>query len=292
MIVNPQVFNYRLTIGTLIIAFTTLAAYSFTSYNTGKSNEDFLKQEKKLLESQISEIISSYDTLETQNKSLVSKLNGATAEIGIVNDSLQQLKTQVSLIDNVKGELMGLKQQQHNLLKKGDSFINANHELVKEKTFISNNLEQQIQLNSILNIENEALEGALKKGALITANSFDAAAYIMKGSGKIIEVDKASDAQNIRVAFVIAENLLASKQEKELYIQVIGPDNNIIADKGAVTFDELSLIYSSKIKVNYNNQILEVCANIKTDDPLKEGRYYISVFEKDRRLGGTEIILL
>ena len=291
MIVNPQVFNYRLTIGTLIIAFTTLAAYSFTSYNTGKSNEDFLKQEKKLLESQISEIISSYDTLETQNKSLVSKLNGATAEIGIVNDSLQQLKTQVSLIDNVKGELMGLKQQQHNLLKKGDSFINANHELVKEKTFISNNLEQQIQLNSILNIENEALEGALKKGALITANSFDAAAYIMKGSGKIIEVDKASDAQNIRVAFVIAENLLASKQEKELYIQVIGPDNNIIADKGAVTFDELSLIYSSKIKVNYNNQILEVCANIKTNDPLKEGRYYISVFEKDRRLGGTEIIL-
>ena len=292
MIVNPQVFNYRLTIGTLIIAFTALAAFSFTSYNTGKSNEDFLKQEKKLLESQISEIISSYDTLETQNKSLVSKLNGATAEIGIVNDSLQQLKTQVSLIDNVKGELMGLKQQQHNLLKKGDSFINANHELVKEKTFISNNLEQQIQLNSILNIENEALEGALKKGALITANSFDAAAYIMKGSGKIIEVDKASDAQNIRVAFVIAENLLASKQEKELYIQVIGPDNNIIADKGAVTFDELSLIYSSKIKVNYNNQILEVCANIKTDDPLKEGRYYISVFEKDRRLGGTEIILL
>ena len=291
MIVNPQVFNYRLTIGTLIIAFTVLATYSFTSYNTRKSNEDFLKQEKKLLESQISEIISSYDKLETQNESLVSKLDGVTAEIVVVNDSLQQLKTKVSLIDNVRGELMGLKQQRHSLLKKGDSFVNANQELVKAKTFISNNLEQQIQLNSILNRENETLESALEKGALITANSFEAAAFIMKSSGKIIEIDKASDTKNIRVAFVIAENLLAPKQKKELYIQIIGPDNNIVADKGAVTFAESSLIYSSKVNVNYNNQILEVCTNIKTEEPLKEGRYYISVFEKDRRLGGTEIIL-
>jgi hypothetical protein len=291
MIVNPQVFNYRLTIGTLIIAFTALAAYSFTNYNTGKSNEDFLKQEKKLLESQISEIISSYDKLETLNETLVSKLDGATAKIEIVNDSLQQLKTQVSLIDNVRGELMNLKQQQHSLLKKGDSFVNANQELVKEKTFIANNLERQIQLNSILNTKNESLESAIEKSSLIRINSFEAAAYIMKSSGKIIEVDKASDTKNIRVAFVIAENLLASKQEKELYIQVIGPDNNIVADKGAVTFEESSLIYSSKINVDYNNKILEVCANIKTEEPLKEGRYFINVFEKDRRLGGTEIIL-
>ena len=291
MIVNPQVFNYRLTIGTLIIAFTALAAYSFTNYNTGKSNEDFLKQEKKLLESQISEIISSYDKLETLNETLVSKLDGATAKIEIVNDSLQQLKTQVSLIDNVRGELMNLKQEQHSLLKKGDSFVSANQELIKEKTFIANNLERQIQLNSILNTKNESLESAIGKSALIRINSFEAAAYIMKSSGKIIEVDKASDTKNIRVAFVIAENLLASKQEKELYIQVIGPDNNIVADKGAVTFEESSLIYSSKINVDYNNKILEVCANIKTEEPLKEGRYFINVFEKDRRLGGTEIIL-
>ena len=280
-----------MTIGTLIIAFTALAAYSFTNYNTGKSNEDFLKQEKKLLESQISEIISSYDKLETLNETLVSKLDGATAKIEIVNDSLQQLKTQVSLIDNVRGELMNLKQQQHSLLKKGDYFVSANQELIKEKTFIANNLERQIQLNSILNTKNESLESAIGKSALIRINSFEAAAYIMKSSGKIIEVDKASDTKNIRVAFVIAENLLASKQEKELYIQVIGPDNNIVADKGAVTFEESSLIYSSKINVDYNNKILEVCANIKTEEPLKEGRYFINVFEKDRRLGGTEIIL-
>ena len=291
MIVNPQVFNYRLTIGTLIIAFTALAAYSFTSYNTGKFNEDFLKQEKKLLESQISEIISSYDTLETLNESLVTKLDGVTAEIGIVNDSLKQLKAQVSLIDNVRGELMGLKQQQHSLLKKGDSFISANQELVKEKTLITNNLERQILINSVLNRENQTLESALEKGELIMANSFEAAAYIIKSSGKVIEIDKASDTKNIRVAFVIAENFLATKQEKELYIQIIGPDNNIVADKGAVTFAESSLIYSSKIKVNYKSRTLEVCANIKTENPLKEGRYYISVFEKDRRLGGTEIIL-
>ena len=122
MIVNPQVFNYRLTIGTLIVAFTALAAYSFTSYNTGKFNEDFLKQEKKLLENQISEIISSYDKLEEVNKSLIIKLDSANVEIGFAHNSLKQLKTDESIIVNIREELMGLKQQRRSLIKKGDSF--------------------------------------------------------------------------------------------------------------------------------------------------------------------------
>ena len=44
MIVNPQVFNYRFTIGTLVVAFTVLDAYSYTSYKYAQSKEDFLNQ--------------------------------------------------------------------------------------------------------------------------------------------------------------------------------------------------------------------------------------------------------
>jgi len=291
MIVNPQVFNYRLTIGTLIVAFTILAAYSYTNYNSIKSNEDFLKQEKKLLESQISEIISSYDYLENVNKSLTSELNGAKNKIETTYDSLIELKANMSLIAKYRDELMTLKSQEQSLLKKGDSFFNVNQILIKEKALVYEALEHQISLISDLRKENEKLENNISKGTQISANSFDAQAYKMKRSGEIIEVIKAEKANAIRVTFVLAENALALANKKNLIVQIIGPDNNVVADKGSVKFDDVSLIYSTKIKADYNKHALDVIADIETQEPLHKGKYYISVFENERRLGGTQIDL-
>lgn len=291
MIVNPQTFNYKVTIGTLLVAFSILAAYSYTSYSSNKSSEDFLNQEKKLLENQISEVISSYDQLGTVNASLKSELDNTKQEIALTKDSLAKLKADISLIYKYRDELLALKKQQSNLIKREDSFSNINSDLIKQNESIFNLLEKQNAVISSLEKDNEALNLTIKKAELVSAYSFDAAAYVLKNSGEIIEIEKASKAKNIRVAFVLAENKLAPQQEKDLYIQIIGPDNNVVADKGAIMFGESSLIYSSKVNVFYDNNSLEVCANVETTEELKSGRYYISVFDNTRRLGGTEIEL-
>ena len=49
MIVNPQVFNYKIVIGTLAVAFTSLAIYSYTNYSALQSKEAFFTQEKLAL---------------------------------------------------------------------------------------------------------------------------------------------------------------------------------------------------------------------------------------------------
>jgi len=41
MIVNPQEFNYRVTIGILVEVIAVFSAYGFTSYFTLKSSKDF-----------------------------------------------------------------------------------------------------------------------------------------------------------------------------------------------------------------------------------------------------------
>jgi peptidoglycan hydrolase CwlO-like protein len=291
MSVNPQVFSYKFTVGTLIVAFTILAAYSYTSYNSAKLNEDFLKQEKKLLESQISDILSSYDSLGEKNKSLVLELDNAESRIEVTLDSLVRLKADVSLIHKYRNQLTHLRKQQNSLIKKGDSFFGVNQELIKQNASITKVLEEQTSLISVLENEKETLKETLEKGALISANSFEARAYKLKKSGDQTETYKASVINNIKVSFIIAENKLAQNQDKELYIQVIGPDNNIVADKGAITFDEFSLIYSSKIRVNYTSKNLDVIANIEIPEVLQKGKYHINVFENERRLGSTQIDL-
>jgi hypothetical protein len=291
MNVNPLVFSYKFIIGTLIVAFTILSAYSYTSYNSAKLNEDFLKQEKKLLESQLSDVLLSYDSLGETNKSLISELGNAKNRIEITLDSLIQLKADVSLIHKYRNQLTRLRKQQNSLVKKGDSFFDANQELIKHNASIVKVLEQQTSLISVLENEKEILKETLENGALISANSFEARAYKLKSSGDQMETYKASVINNIKVSFIIAENRFARNQDKELYIQVIGPDNNIVADKGAVKFDKLLLIYSSKIRINYTSKNLDVMANIEIPEILQKGKYHINVFENERRLGSTQIDL-
>lgn len=291
MIVNPQVFNYRFTIGTLLVAFTVLAAYSYTSYTSTQSKEDFLNQEKKLLENQISKVISSYDELGSVNENLKLELNNTKTIIAQTKDSLDELQANMSLIFKYRDELLALKKQQSNLIKKGDSFLTVNEELSKQNASISKLLDKQIAVISNLKEDKAKLGNDIKMGSLVSANSFKATAFSMKKSGDIIETTKANKTKNIGISFVLAENPLATQQEKEFYIQIIGPDNNVVSDKGAIMFDKSSLIYSHKTSVLYNKTTIEVSANIETDKTLEAGRYIVNIFDNNKRLGSTKIIL-
>jgi len=292
MIVNPQVFNYRFTIGTLMVAFTVLAAYSYTSYTSSQSKEDFLNQEKKLLEDQVSKVISGYEELGSVNKSLKLDLENSKNIITQTQDSLQKLQANMSLIQKYRDELLALKKQQSNLIKKGDSFLAVNEELSKQNTSISKLLDKQAAIISNLKEDKNQLDNDIKMGAQVSANSFKATAFSIKKSGDVFETKKADKTKNISVAFVLAENPLATEQEKELYIQIIGPDNNVVSDKGAIEFDKSSLIYSYKTTILYNSNALDVSANIETNETLEAGRYIINVFDNNRRLGSTKIFLL
>ena len=291
MIVNPQVFNYKIVIGTLAVAFTSLAIYSYTNYSALQSKEAFFTQEKKLLEHQISQVISSYDNLKTLNNDLELKLSSLNELVKKTHDSLEFLQKKSHQPHTYNSQIKALKQEVTTLKNKERSYIDAQQSLLKQKESISNKLDIQKQMIANLNTNNEILNTNIKNAALLSANSFEASAYLKKTNGDIITIKKANRTKNIRVAFVLAENILTEKGEKELYIQIIGPDKNVIADKGVVRFDESSLIYSSKINVNYNNKALEVCTDVETSDPLTNGKYYVSVFEKGRRLGSTQIVL-
>ena len=63
MIVNPQLFNYRLIISSLIVVLIVLGAYSYSNYESIKSHESFLIQEKQLIESELSEMLDSYEEM-------------------------------------------------------------------------------------------------------------------------------------------------------------------------------------------------------------------------------------
>ena len=293
MIVNPQLFNYRLIIGSLIVAIAVLAVFSFTNYESIKSHQLFLEQEKKLVEGELSQMLVRYDEVSTTNDDISLKLKEAKLSTKTALDSLRLLKSDFSVISKYKSQLITLKSKNKELFETISSLDDINKKLEKDKLLAFNELKKQKEENSSLAKENKDLNKALEKGALLTANSFKAKAY-QTVSGKQYETKKASKATSIQVCFTLAENALALKGEKELYIQIVNPKNNVVADKGSIEFGTSSLIYSSKNNVYYNNDVVDICTNIEADiddKPLTKGIYYVSVFYKDRKLGSTQIVL-
>lgn len=289
MIVNTKVFNYRFTIGTLIVAIIVLASYGFSNYSAIKSDNDYLTHEKKLLQKELGDFIERYDELGLENTSLESQFENAKVRAQNAYDSLSILKANVSVLSQFRAELMFLKKQ--NKILQSDSLTKIIDDLVEENVEITDALKQQETLNASLEKENSSLTESIEEGSLLFANSFDAKVFREKKSGEKVETDKYSNAETFEICFVIGENPIASEGSKRLFIQILGPDNNVVNDKGAVNFGESSLIYSAIMNIEYNNVSEEICSIIPNNDSFKKGVYYVSVFENERKLGNTQIEL-
>ena len=293
MIVNPQLFNYRLIISSLLVVLTVLGVYSFTNYKSIESYKEFLKQEKFLIEKELSEMLKSYDGL-TQNYDLMaSQLQEAKLETKVTLDSLRLLKSDLSIITKFKDQLLVLKTRSKVLLGAIDSLNAANTKLQQEKRYALNTIEKKtIAINELEEV-NDSLNKTIDEASLLKANSIEAVSYKLK-SGKKRFTEKAKRANAIDVCIKLSENPLTKKGEKDIYIQIVSPQGNVVSDKGEVIFGNTSLIYSKKEIFNFDNNNLKICTAIiarDDDQPFSKGYYFVNVFHKDRKLGGTTIKL-
>lgn len=292
MIVNPQFFNYRIIIGSLIVGMTALGVFSYNSYESNKAHQRFLDQEKKLVESELSQMILRYDDLSVTNELISEQLDSAKTTAKSALEELRLMNSDFSVLSRFKSEVAVIKAKNTSLFKIVDSINLLNERLESEKHQAYTELNEQQKVNTSLIKINNSLNNKIEEGALLTANSFTAKAY--KSGVNASSTTKAAQTNRIDVCFTLAENTLTEKGMKDIYIQILNPLNNVIGKKGAVEFGQFLLFYSHKQRINYNNDVINVCSSVlaqENDKPFTEGTYYVSVFHKERKLGSTQIEL-
>ena len=110
---------------------------------------------------------------------------------------------------------------------------------------------------------------------------------IVRNSGKIVENDRTRRIDQIQTCFTITANDLSEAGEKNLYVQVYNPENELVGDKIAVEHDGGVMVYSAQSTVYYENDELDVCILANTDkEKLLEGNYKVYVYN-DATLIGT-----
>ncbi|MCT8339627.1 hypothetical protein MG296_06150 [Flavobacteriaceae bacterium TK19130] len=277
--------KFKVLIGVLSVLLIALAVYTVTLYNDSKDTVSNLEQQKETIENELEELIANYDEVIQENELKDKDLLAARERIEVLLDSVKDAKANAALIDRYRAEIGRLKEERKMLFKRADSLIAVNERLAIERDSTTTVLTETRKVVDSVNEQNTEMAETIKKGSIVNAIDLKGDAVIVRNSGKVVDTRRASRADKLRACFTLAPNPIAKTGDRDIYVQVINPKNNLLGVKEATEFENGVLSYSNKTTVFYENEELDVCVYVDaTENNLIEGRYIINVFD-----GGTQV---
>ncbi|WP_203294573.1 coiled-coil domain-containing protein [Luteirhabdus pelagi] len=277
--------KFKVLIGVLSVLLIALAVYTVTLYNDSKDTVSNLEQQKETIENELEELIANYDEVIQENELKDKDLLAARERIEVLLDSVKDAKANAALIDRYRAEIGRLKEERKMLFKRADSLIAVNERLAIERDSTTTVLTETRKVVDSVNEQNTEMAETIKKGSIVNAIDLKGDAVIVRNSGKVVDTRRASRADKLRACFTLAPNPIAKAGDRDIYVQVINPKNNLLGVKEATEFENGVLSYSKKTTVFYENEELDVCVFVDaTENNLIEGRYIINVFD-----GGTQV---
>lgn len=290
---NPT--KFKVLIGILVALLLGLGAYTISLFKENKSNSSNLTkqmQEKQGIEDELENLIAKYDEVIENNELKDQDLLEARDRINTLLADVKKAELNEGLLKRYKAEINRLKTERDRLFKKADSLIAVNNQLLVERDSTNTVLSQTYKEKDSIALRNRSLSKTVERGAMMTATGLSANGVIVRKSGKIIDTKRASRANKIRTCFTLSPNPIAKKGDKLIYIQIIAPNKKTIGDKKTVTISDNDIVYSSKVKVFYENDELDVCSIVNaSEEDLEKGNYTINVYDEIRRIASSTLDL-
>ncbi len=285
--------KFKILIGVLSVLLIALAVYTVSLYNDSKDKVTGLEQQKETIENELEELIANYDEVIQDNELKDKDLLAARDRIEVLLDSVKDAEANVLLIERYKSEVGRLKNERKMLFKRADSLIAVNKRIAMERDSTTSVLNETIKVVDSVNEENTSMAETIKKGSIVNATDLRGEAVIIRNSGKVVDTRRASRADKIRACFTLAPNAIAQSGDRELFVQVINPKNNLLGDKETISFENGDILnYSAKTSVFYENEELDVCVLVNaTENNLIEGRYVVNVFDGETQVATTTMEL-
>ena len=293
MIVIPQSFNYRLIIGTLVIALAILGSYSISSFNTFQDQEEFLEQETKLVQNELSEMISLYDDVAVENEEINIQLEQSKTKVVNILDSVKKVKADLSLISRYRTQINSLKNERETIFAQIDSLVRNNKTLKVQVDSVAQQYESQRLQVAYLTKKNNSLYKIISKVSLLKAKNIKVSALKTTSSLAVFETEKLSETDHIEVCTTLTNNEFTPKGNKNIYVQILDPNDEVVSGRGILKFGGIELDYSGKTTIRNITEDITACLKISIarKEKLKAGTYSVNVFQNASLIGSTTLKL-
>lgn len=296
---NPPQLNKILKNLPLIILIF-IAVYSFKGYEKHSEFEDVFKQQKKDLQVQLDRMIADYKKMSLKKKSNSKRLIKEMNKIIALKKSVKEIKKEnYSLITKYTRKIVKLERENRTLFLQVDSLFKNNEQLQIDNNIVKEQLKTETQSyntllkeNETLLLKEEKLNEKIKDASILIVKKINTVAVKETRKGKFKDTSKAKRTDAFKIQFNLPLNLVAKSGKKNVLIQVIDKNNNVLNPKESTTRKGEKIWYSDSVIVDYENEELGIVSLISVDrNNIMKGKYTIIVYVDEVVSGTTKIEL-
>lgn len=283
----------KVGLGILLVLFLGTAFYTSKLYNEKQETEKTLVSEKQQVMNDLNNMAQEYDAAIADSEIKNQDLVAARDRIQGLMDSLKVSQNSVNSLWRYKKKFMSLQEEMDVLLTENDRLKVENDYLATSLDSTQVQLAERTMFTDSLLVQNTELATVVSDAAALQTVGLLGMGVLERSSGKQVPMERAKRSDKIKVCFTVAKNMLTEAGDKELYVQVIDPLNNVLGTNDQVQFEDQVLNYSLISRFNYENRNLNICEYVSPleDSKFEAGRYRINVFNDKELISSSEFVL-
>ncbi len=248
--------------------------------------------DKEMLEDEFNELSMQYEGYKFQvgNDSLMSLLNTEQAKVQRLLEELRTVKaTNTQEINRLKKELATLRKIMRNYVIQIDSLNRANEQLQVEKKEAVQRYQRASTQAATLKKEKEQLTERVTLASRLDATGITVTP--VNSRGKLAK--KIKRMERFVVDFRIAKNITAPVGEKEIFVRIMKPDDDVLVkNRGDVfPFEGKEISYSMKKMIEYDGEENQVTMYWDIEEFLSPGTYRVDIFTDGNLIGKKSFTL-
>ena len=289
----------------IVLAVVLLAVNGIQGFFNYQQNDEIKEQKVTIQEGN------------AQRDSLTVAINAKIVELKAISAQLEEaggkntaLEAQIAELEQLNTELKSDAKYKGMYYRAQSEIKNANKIKQDAESKISDLTLQLAQKDTTIQVKNaeimqktqtitalEEEKGMLAQkvavASVLKADNIKVIAISSKGKEKISEAYKAKAIEQIKILFTVAENKVAPKNTKELYIRIVEPDGATIlgASNGEFKYGTQTLFYTTKTSILFNGLISPVSVSYTKEGAYKIGKQVIEVYCEGALIGTGSFIV-
>lgn len=251
--------------------------------------------------------------LSTENNDLNKRLDSVTYQLDLRIQEIEKLGGDVKALEEVRDQLIA---ERNTSRQRSSSEIVALNEKIKSYNSMIVEKDQEIlELRALnqqlftenqdlkttqaeieeevaqLNLQKEDLQAKVNVASMLKAENIEIAAVNSKGKERVETTKdfKNRQIERIKVSFNLADNKVAEKGPRNIYVQVLAPNDQPIFDvaKGSGTFmmDGAEKFYTVKQDVIFDNTEQELTFFYEKGSDYVSGTHQVKIFVDNYEVG-------
>ncbi len=306
---EKKIKRYRIiVIAQSVLNVILILLLGFFTYTYFKTDKNLSEKKVELFQSDSTRMALEVELLETD--SMLTIYKGKNSELDQFlrekNDSLQQFAERIESIlrkgnltkaelEKANDELDLLRYYKKKYIGQIDSLNSVIISLGEENNNLKTDIKKQKSKNEILNMDVARLSNKVVAGSRLTTQNVYVTGIKQRTNGKEKETIRVSQLSQLKITFLLNENYVTDKGQKEIYLKIIGPDGstvyNQIAGSGTFNFQNEESLYSTKKTIDFTNEPQNVSIYWEKGSEYSKGLYKAELYCEGFKIGNTEFEL-